>query len=239
MRTKPVEEQNLTARFALLLQHIFSSVLTEKSLVPSVEVAHQNKVEGQSMDVTLYHATPVGPHPRVIFEFSVGDPKKLYQLYAYVSNSDYMLPKSLHLIALGVVVFLSPGGAASTISFYGHYKVLVQDVSGSLVAKVSTVLLLTGLWAQDVLTRVLRVCDWFVKLPMSSFELPATGVPQEKWPTVLMSRDGSVFKSYDYRRFLRTGSRNATLAVKYLPNCRDVFQPTCELYRYRVPKDRR
>ena len=150
-----------------------------------------------------------------------------------------MLPKSLHLIALGVVVFLSRGGAASTISFYGHYKVLVQDVSGSLVAKVSTVLLLTGLWAQDVLTRVLRVCDWFVKLPMSSFELPATGVPQEKWPTVLMSRDGSVFKSYDYRRFLRTGSRNATLAVKYLPNCRDVFQPTCELYRYRVPKDRR
>jgi len=92
----------------------------------------------------------------------------------YVSNSDAMLPKSLHLIALGVVVVLSPGDAASTISFYGYYKVLVQDV-----AKVSTVMLFTGLWDVDALTRVLRVCNWFVKLPMSSFDLPATGVPRE------------------------------------------------------------
>ena len=47
--------------------------------MPSVEVGHQNKVEGQFMDATLYHATPARLHPRVIFEFSVGDRKKLYQ----------------------------------------------------------------------------------------------------------------------------------------------------------------
>lgn len=177
------------------------------------------------MDVTLFHATPEGPHPRVIFEFSVGDVNKQYQLHAHVSNCDSMLPKSLHLIALGVVVVLSPGDAASTVSFFGYYKVLTQDESGRLVAKVSTVLLFTGLWAVDVLTRVLRVCDWFVKLPMSEFQLPTTGVPRENWPTVLMSSDGStVFKSYDYRRFSRSGSRSATLALKYLPNCRNVFK---------------
>ena len=227
-RVTTVVEQNLTARFALLLQHIYSSVLTEKSLVPSVpivEVGHQNKVLGQSMDVTMYHATQHGPHPRVIFEFSVGETNKQYQLYAYVSNSDVMLPKTSHLIALGVVVVLSPPfGAASSISLYGHYKVLVQDLSGCLVPKVSTVLLFNGLWAVDVLTRVLRVCDWFVKLPMSSFELPVTGVPQENWPTVLMSTDGStVFKSFDYRGSSRAISRNATLALTYLPGSRNVF----------------
>ena len=219
-----VAESNLTARFALFLQHIYSTVLTEKSAVPSVEVGHQNKVEGQFMDVALYHATPEGPHPRVIFEFSVGGANKQYQLHAYVSNSDTMLPKSLHLIALGVVVVLSPGDVASTVTLYGHYKVLVKDGSDRFVAKVSAVLMFTGLWAVNNLTRVLRVCDWFVKLPMRSFHLPATGVPRENWPTVLMSSDGTtVFKSYDYRRFAGAGSRNATLALKYLPNCRNAF----------------
>jgi serine/threonine protein kinase len=39
-----------------------------------------------------------------------------------------------------------------------------------------------------------------------------------------MSRDGNtVFKAYDYRRFPGAGSRNASLALKYLPNCRNVF----------------
>jgi hypothetical protein len=222
--TTSIAENNLTARFALFLQHMYSSVLTENSPVPSVEVGHQNIVNGQIMDVTLYHATPEGPHPRVIFEFSTRDANKQYQLHAYVSNSDSMLPKSLRLITLGVVVLLSPGDAASTISFYGYYKVLVQGVDGRLMPKVSTVLLFTGLWTVGVLARVLCVCDWFVKLPMASFGLPATGVPRENWPTVLMSSDGStMFKSYDYRKLSLAGSRKATLALKYLPNCRNVF----------------
>ena len=48
-----VAEQNLTARFALFLQHIYSSVLTEKSLVPSVptvEVDHQDRYHHVSRD---------------------------------------------------------------------------------------------------------------------------------------------------------------------------------------------
>ena len=219
-----VAVQNLSARFALLLQHIYSSVLTEESLLPSVEVGHQSKVLGQDMDVTMYHATPKGPHPRVIFEFSDDDINKQYQLYAYVSNSDSMLPKSSRLIALGVVVVLSPEGDISFISFYGHYKVLVQNVKGSSVAKVSTVLLLQGMWTESVLTRVLRVCDWFVKLPMSSFDVPVSGMV-EKWPTVLMSTDGNtVFKSFDYRWPPCTVSRDAALALKYLPGARNCFR---------------
>ena len=48
-----VAEQNLTARFALFLQHIYSSVLTEKSLVPSVptvDVGHQDRYHHVSRD---------------------------------------------------------------------------------------------------------------------------------------------------------------------------------------------
>jgi serine/threonine protein kinase len=55
---------------------------------------------------------------------------------------------------------------------------------------------------------------------------------------VLLSRDGkTVFKSYDYRRFPGAGSRNATLALKYLPNCRNAFlgsdlNPKCTVIEY-------
>ena len=119
---------------------------------------------------------------------------------------------------------LSPEGNASTISFYGHYKVLVQNVKSSLIAKVSTVLLLHGMWTEGVLTRVLRVCDWFVKLPMSSFEVPLSGMV-EKWPTVLMSTDGNtVFKSFDYIGLSRTVSRDAALALKYLYGAQNCFR---------------
>ena len=226
LRGTPVLEQNLTARFASFLQHIYSSVLTKNSLEPIVEIGHQNKVLNQVMDVTMYHATDSGPHPRVIFEFSVGDPNKLYQLHAYVCNSDVMLEKSLRLIALGVVVVLPPNGGASTISFYGHYKVAVQDGS-NLVAKVSTILLFSGIWNEDNLTRVLRVCDWFVKLDMELFHLPLSGLPQEKWPTVLMPTDGStVYKSFDYRDSSHPRSRKPTLALKYLPDSRNIFLNT-------------
>ena len=233
----PVLEQNLTARFALFLQHIYSSVLTEKSLVPIVEVGHQNKVLSQVMDVTMYHATKDGPHPRVIFEFSISDANKQYQLHAYVCNSDVMLKKSSRLIALGVVVVLSPNGAASSISLYGHYKVSVLDGS-NLVPKVSTILLFSGLWTVSALTRVLRVCDWFVKLPISSFDLPVTGLPRENWPTVLMPTDGStVYKSFDYRESSRAISRKPTLALKYLPDACNVFlntdlDSTCTVISY-------
>ena len=218
-----VSEDNLSARFASILQHIFSSELCAKSLVPMVEVGHQNKVEDQFMDVTLFHSTTDGLHPRVVFEFTVNDTNKQFQLHAYISNADAMLPENLHLIALGAVVHLPPGDAIPTILFYGYYKVYVQE-SGKLVAKVCNVLLFKDRWNVDTLTRILRVCDWFVKLPMSTFELPATGLPQEKWPTVLFSSDGStVFKSYDYRRSAYAGSRDSTLALKYIPNCRSIF----------------
>ena len=222
-RQTTIAEHNLTARFALLLQHLYSTVLTDRCAEPLVEVGHQNKVAGQLMDVTLYHATKQGPHPRVIFEFSTGDANKQFQLHAYVSNADFMLPKNCYLIALGVVVVLSSETSTSTITLYGHYKVLVQDESSHRpVGKVCTVHLFSGIWNTATLARVLRVCDWFVNLDMSFFELPTTGVPRVNWPTVLMSGDGTtVFKSYDYRSrpVDEERSRNANLALKYLPDC--------------------